>query len=45
MAVQMLSLSDEALAARFDVYRSGLSQKIVKANKELSEVTYKFKTN
>lgn len=45
MAVQMLALSDEALAARFDVYRSGLSQKIVKANKELSEVTYKFKTN
>ncbi len=36
MAVQMLSLSDEALAARFDVYRSGLSQKIVKAKRNLA---------
>ena len=41
----MLALSDEALAARFDEYRAKLSEKIVKANADLKEVKYKFKTN
>ncbi|MBD5250647.1 MAG: 5-(carboxyamino)imidazole ribonucleotide mutase [Bacteroides sp.] len=45
LAVQMLALSDAALAERFDAYRKGLVEKIVKANEELKEVTYKFKTN
>ncbi len=45
LAVQMLALSDPELAARFDVYRKGLVDKIVKANEELKEVKYKFKTN
>ncbi len=45
LAVQMLALSDDALAARFDEYRRGLVEKIVKANEELKEVKYKFKTN
>lgn len=45
LAVQMLALADPALAARFDAYRSGLSAKIVKANAELAEVKYDFKTN
>lgn len=45
MAVQMLALSDPALAARFAQYRRGLSAKIVKANADLAEVKYKFKTN
>lgn len=45
MAVQMLALSDEALAARFDAYRAGLKDKIVKANAELSKISYDFKTN
>ncbi|MCF0213617.1 MAG: 5-(carboxyamino)imidazole ribonucleotide mutase [Muribaculaceae bacterium] len=45
LAVQMLSLSDEALAKRFDIYRASLSEKIVKANAELAEVKYNFKTN
>lgn len=44
-AVQILALSDAALAERFDVYRSKLSQKIVKANEELRDVKYDFKTN
>lgn len=43
MAVQMLSLSDPELAARFDAYRSTLSKKIVKANEELKEVKYEYK--
>lgn len=45
MAVQMLALSDADLAGRFDAYRSGLKDKIVKANADLHEISYKFKTN
>lgn len=45
LAVQMLSLSDAALAQRFDAYRAGLNEKIVKANAELAKIEYKFKTN
>ena len=45
MAVQILSLSDEALAKRFAAYRESLKEKIVKANKELTEIKYNFKTN
>lgn len=44
-AVQILALSDPALAERFDTYRSTLSQKIVKANEELKEVKYEFKVD
>lgn len=45
MAVQMLALADAELAARFDAYRSSLKDKIVKANADLHEIQYKFKTN
>lgn len=45
LAVQMIALSDTALAARLDEYRAGLQDKIVKANAELAEVKYEFKTN
>lgn len=43
LAVQMLALSDPELAERFAAYRASLSAKIVKANSELSEITYKYK--
>jgi 5-(carboxyamino)imidazole ribonucleotide mutase len=46
LAVQMLALSDSAISARLDAWRSTLSGKIVKANEELAKIdTYKFKTN
>lgn len=45
MAVQMLALGDEDLALRFDEYRAQLQDKIVKANADLKEVKYRFKTN
>lgn len=45
LAVQMLALSDEAVAERFAGYRLRLSEKIVKANAELASVTYQYKTN
>ena len=45
LAVEMLALSDEGIAHRLSDYKSGLKEKIVKANKELAEVKYQFKTN
>ncbi|ETK09338.1 phosphoribosylaminoimidazole carboxylase [Tannerella sp. oral taxon BU063 isolate Cell 6/7/9] len=45
LAAQMLALSDEALARRLASYKEGLKKKIVKANKELASVQFKFKTN
>ncbi len=45
LAVEMLALDDEALAARLSAYKTNLEEKIVKANAELSEVKYQFKTN
>ncbi len=45
LAVQILSLSDEEINKRFQQYRSGLSGKIVKANEQLKEVKYEYKTN
>lgn len=45
LAVQMLSLTDEHIAARFAEYKQGLAKKIVKANEDLARISYKFKTN
>ena len=45
LAVEMLALSDESLAQRLSDYKSGLKSKIEKANKELAEVKYEYKTN
>ena len=45
LAVQMLALTDEKIAAKFENYKQGLAAKIVKANEELSRISYKFKTN
>lgn len=45
LAVRMLSLSDETLAARYAAWTAELSGKIVKANEALSEIKYDFKTN
>lgn len=45
LAVQILALGDPEVSARLDDYRSKLSEKIVKANAELKNVKYGFKTN
>ena len=45
LAVQILAVSDAEVAARLDEYRSRLQDKIVKANADLKEVKYEFKTN
>ncbi len=45
LAVQILALSNPDIAKRLAQYRASLSEKIVKANAELAEVKYDFKTN
>ena len=45
LACEMLALGDEALAQRLADYKEGLKSKIEKANKELSELKYDYKTN
>ena len=45
LATQILANGDEAIAAKVEAYKAGLTQKIVAANRELAEVKYKFKTN
>lgn len=45
LAVQMLALADADLAKRYAAYKEGLKSKIVKANQELKEVKYAYKTN
>ena len=45
LAVEMIALADEDVAARLAEYKAGLGAKIEKANKELAEVKYEFKTN
>lgn len=45
LAAEMLALSDIELSGKLSTYKNGLKEKIVKANHELSEIKYKFKTN
>lgn len=45
LAMRMLALTDETIAARLEEYRASLRQKIVKANADLAAIEYKFKTN
>ena len=45
LAAEMLALSDNGLATRLQAYKEGLKEKIVKANRELAEVKFQYKTN
>ncbi len=45
LACQMLALGDEALAQRLADHKVGLKAKIEKANKELAELNFAYKTN
>ena len=42
LAVEMISLADEALANRLAAYKDGLKEKIVKANEDLRNLSYDF---
>lgn len=45
LAVEMLALTDDSVAERLTAYKSGLGEKIEKANRDLAEIKYDFKTN
>jgi 5-(carboxyamino)imidazole ribonucleotide mutase len=45
LAVQMIALSDAELAARLADYKETLRTKIAKANEELANLKYEYKTN
>ncbi|MBO7161144.1 MAG: 5-(carboxyamino)imidazole ribonucleotide mutase [Paludibacteraceae bacterium] len=45
LAVQMLALSDSHINGQFAAYKNDLKKKIVKANEELKEVKFAYKTN
>ena len=45
LAVEMLALADEALAARLAAYKENLKKKIEKANEDLKGLEYEYKTN
>lgn len=45
LATQILAINDTSLQKKLLEYKEDLKKKIVKANKDLSGVQYKFKTN
>ena len=45
LAAQMLAIENKDLQRKLAEYKEDLKKKIVKANEELSEVKFKFKTN
>jgi 5-(carboxyamino)imidazole ribonucleotide mutase len=45
LACEMMALADQDLAQRLAVYKGNLRIKIEKANEELAEIKYQFKTN
>jgi len=45
LAMEMLALTDNDIAARLKEYKAGLGAKIEKANKELAEVKFEYKCN
>ncbi len=45
LAAEMLALGDAQIAAKVANYKENLKNKITKANAELKEVKYQFKTN
>ena len=45
LAAEMLALGDAQIASKVANYKENLKNKITKANAELKEVKYQFKTN
>jgi len=45
LAAQILASGDDALLEKMKEYKGNLGKKIVKANEELKEVSFKYKTN
>ncbi|MBN2349232.1 MAG: 5-(carboxyamino)imidazole ribonucleotide mutase [Bacteroidales bacterium] len=45
LAAQIMATGDEIIAEKLAGYKNSLKEKIVKANKDLAEVKFKFKVN
>lgn len=45
LAMQIMANGDKALQEKVVAYKQGLKSKIVKANKDLAEIKFRFKTN
>ena len=45
LAIQILSIGDEKLNSEFKRFKESLKNKIVKANKDLSEIKFEYKVN
>ncbi len=45
LACEMIALADESVAEKVQAYKSTLGEKIEKANRDLAEIHYDFKTN
>ena len=45
LAMEMLALTDKDIAAKMKAYKASLGKKLEKANKDLAEVKYEYKTN
>ena len=45
LAMEMLALTDKQVAEKMKAYKASLGKKIEKANKDLAEVKYEYKTN
>ena len=45
LAMEMIALTDKDVAEKMKAYKAGLGKKIEKANKDLAEVKYEYKTN
>lgn len=45
LSVEILAVADQALQARLVAYKAGLKNKIVKADRELQQLKYEYKTN
>ena len=45
LATQILALGDENIARKVSEYKENLAGKITKANEELAQIKYEYKTN
>jgi len=45
LAVQILATGDPEVMKKMEAFKAGLEKKIIKANEELKELSYKFKVN
>ena len=45
LAAEMIALADAEVAQKVTAYKSSLGEKIEKANKDLAEIKYNYKTN